>query len=150
MKRLATYIVSVVLVIGAALPALAAKPLTPESINGATIVGDKWVKDNHGKMSVFDVRKKAEYIDAHIPGAVSVPYREKSAKSVDFDSSEDRFKLAKFPTNKSDPVIVYCNGPRCWKSYKAAVLLVRAGHTKVYWYRNDGLPGWRTKGYPVE
>lgn len=132
-------------------PVMAAEePLTPASLQGVTVVDNDWVKANQGKMKIFDVRKKAEYVEAHIPGAVSVPYDEKSEKAANFDSKKDNLDLSKFPADKNEPIILYCNGPRCWKSYKASVLLVKAGHKKIYWYRNDGFPGWKSKGYPVE
>ncbi len=130
--------------------ALAVKPLTPETIQGVTVVDDAWVKENLERYQVFDVRKKAEFIEGHLPGASWNHYREKSAKSPDFDETEDTFDLSKFPSDKSARIIVYCNGPRCWKSYKASVLLVRAGYTNIHWYRNGGFPGWKAKGYPVE
>ena len=140
--------VSMVFIAGSVMAA--EKPLTPATLQGVTVVDDSWVKTNHGKMKVFDVRKKAEYVEAHIPGAVSVPYDEKSEHVVDFDAKKDELDLSKFPADKNEPVITYCNGPRCWKSYKASVLLLRAGYKKVYWYRNDGSIGWKSKGYPVE
>lgn len=140
--------VSMVFIAGSVMAA--EKPLTPATLQGVTVVDDSWVKTNHGKMKVFDVRKKAEYVEAHIPGAVSVPYDEKSEHVVDFDAKKDELDLSKFPADKNAPIIVYCNGPRCWKSYKASVLLIKAGYKKVYWYRNDGSVGWKSKGYPVE
>ena len=130
--------------------AMAEKPLTPESVKGATIVDDAFVKANHGKIKIYDVRMKAEYVESHIAGAISVPYEEKSELAVNFDASKDSFDLSKFPSDKNEQLIVYCNGPRCWKSYKASVSLVKAGYKKVNWYRNDGYPGWKGKGYPVE
>lgn len=150
MKRFFVAVLVLVLAIAFAGVAFAAKPETPKDIEGATVVGDAWVKANYKKMQVFDVRKKAEYVEAHIPGAVSIPYKEKSGKKADFDSTKDKIKLDKFPSNKSTPLIVYCNGPKCWKSYKTAVTLVRAGYKYVYQYRNNGFPGWKSKGYPVE
>ncbi|HEB74747.1 MAG TPA: rhodanese-like domain-containing protein [Nitrospirae bacterium] len=150
MKRIVLTLFVVMTVMVFSVPVQAEKPLTPESLPGATVVDDDWVKANLGKIKIYDVRKKAEYVDGHIPGAISVPYKEKSRKTVDFDSSKDRFDLGKFPSDKNEPIIVHCNGPRCWKSYKAAVLLLKAGYKKVYWYRNSGFPGWKSKGYPVE
>ncbi len=129
--------------------AMAAKPLTPEKLDGATIVDADWVKANLGKVTVFDVRKKAEYVESHIPGAVSAPYKEKSKKAADFDASKDKLKIGKFPSDKNAPIVTQCNGERCWKSYKAAVWLVREGYKKVYWFRG-GLPEWKAKGFPTE
>ena len=130
-------------------PVMAAKPLTPGSLDGATVVDSDRVKTSLGKIKIYDVRKKAEYVEGHIPGAISVPYREKSELSANFDASKDKLDLSKFPADKNEPVVVHCNGPRCWKSYKASVLLIRAGYKKIYWYRG-GFPGWKSKGYPVE
>jgi rhodanese-related sulfurtransferase len=130
--------------------AFAEKPLTPETISGVTVVDDDWVKANMKNYHVFDVRMKAEYVEGHLPGAQWVYYHEKSEKSPDFDASLDSFKIEKFPSDKSTPLIVYCNGPRCWKSYKASVELKRAGYTNIHWYRNGGFPGWKAKGFPVE
>ncbi len=150
MKKISLQFLVFLSLVAISSPVMAAKPLTPETLKGATVVNDEWVKANHNKMKTFDARMKAEYVEGHLPGAISTPYREKSKKSVDFDSSKDNLDLSKFPTNKYEPLIIYCNGPRCWKSYKASVLLIRAGYKKIYWYRNSGFPGWRSKGYPVE
>jgi rhodanese-related sulfurtransferase len=98
---------------------------------------------------VLDARVAAEYADGHIKGAVSVPYREKSDKAVNFDAGQDEFNLSKLPADKAAPVVVYCNGPECWKSYKASILAIKAGHTNVLWYR-EGYPNWKSKGMPTE
>ncbi|GMT43845.1 MAG: hypothetical protein IEMM0003_0664 [bacterium] len=148
-KILVGIIASMAVVVYATTFAYAKKSVTPSSLKGATIVNAKWVKANKNKIQAYDARMKAEYVDAHIPGAISVWYHEKSKKSVNFDGSKDRFDLSKFPSNKNTPEIVYCNGPRCWKSYKAAVTLIRAGYKYVYWFRG-GLPAWIKAGYPTE
>lgn len=150
MRKVVVVLAVVCIMVFAGSPAMAEKPLTPETIKGGTIVDDAFVKENHGKIKIFDVRKKAEYVEAHIEGAISVPYEEKSDLAANFDASKDQFDLSKFPSDKNEPIITYCNGPRCWKSYKAAVSLIKAGHRNVNWYRNDGFPGWKAKGYPVE
>jgi formylglycine-generating enzyme required for sulfatase activity len=129
---------------------MATNPLTPESLQGATVVDDKFIKANYQKMKVYDTRRKAEYLELHISGALSAPYKEKSSNSVDFDSSKDKFDVSKYPQDKDEPIILYCNGNRCWSCYKSAVMLVRAGYTNVHWYRNNGFPEWKSKGYPVE
>ena len=123
---------------------------TPTSLAGATVVDADKVKSlmDSGVLLV-DTRVAGEYAEAHIKGAVSIPYKEKSAKRVDFDSTKDKFKLAKLPSDKNTPFITQCNGPSCWKSYKAAVAAVKAGYQKVYWFR-EGIPAWKSKGYPVE
>ncbi|MEW6602442.1 MAG: SUMF1/EgtB/PvdO family nonheme iron enzyme [Nitrospirota bacterium] len=128
---------------------MAANPPTPEMLQGAMVVDDEFVRTNYQMMKVYDTRRKGEYVESHIAGALSAPYIEKSGNTADFDSSKDMFDESKYPEDKHTPVIVYCNGTRCWSCYKSAVMLVRAGYTNVHWYRNNGFPEWKSKNYPV-
>ena len=128
--------------------ALAAE--TPTSLDGATVVGAEQVKDMIGKGTlVIDARVAAEYAEAHVKGAISIPYKEKSAKDVKFDAGQDSFEVDKLPKDKNAGVIFYCNAAECWKSYKASVAAIKSGHKKVYWFRG-GLPEWKAKGLPTE
>jgi len=123
---------------------------TPSSLKGAEIVDAAKAKalvDGGAKM--IDTRVSNEYAEAHIKGAISAPYKEKSAKKADFDASLDSFDLAKLPADKSTPIITQCNGPECWKSYKGAAAAIKAGYKKVYWFRG-GFPEWKAKGYAVD
>jgi len=117
MKRALTLFVAVAVLLVAG-HVMAGKVPTPESFEGITVVDADWVKANIGKVKVFDARKKGEYVEKHIPSAVSATYGEKSAKNLEFDSSKDKFKLKKYPKDKSTSLVVYCNGPKCWKSFK--------------------------------
>src|SRR3990172_5603209 len=134
-----------------ALPALAwAGPQTPESLAGTTVVTAEMAKSMVEKgVLIVDTRVANEYVEQHIKGAVNVPYKEKSAKSVNFDASQDSFDLSKLPADKNTPVIFYCNAGECWKSYKSSVLAIRAGYKKIHWLRG-GIPEWKAKGFPVE
>ena len=123
---------------------------TPSSLKGAEIVDAakaKALMDSGAKM--IDTRVGNEYAEAHIKGAISVPYKEKSTKKADFDAALDNFDLTKLPADKSAPIITQCNGAECWKSYKSAAAAIKAGHKKVYWFRG-GLPEWKAKGFAVE
>jgi len=122
---------------------------TPTSHQGITVVDADWVKANMGTVKVYDARKKGEYVEKHIPGAVSAYYNDKSEKNLDFDVAQDEWDIKKYPADKNTSLVVYCNGPACWKSFKTAIMLVKAGYTKVHWLR-DGFPGWVDKGYPTE
>lgn len=128
---------------------MASGVMTPESYEGITIVNAEWVKANEATVKVFDARKKGEYVEGHVPGSISAPYKEKSAKVLDFDTSKDKWDMSVYPSDKSTPVVVYCNGVKCWKSFKSAIRLKKAGYKNVNWLR-DGYPGWTNKGYPVE
>jgi rhodanese-related sulfurtransferase len=123
---------------------------TPDSLKGAILVDAAKAKSlaDSGVM-VIDARVANEYAEAHIKGAISVPYKEKSAKAVDFDASQDSIDLSKLPSDKNKAVLIYCNGAECWKSYKASMAAIKAGYKTVYWFRL-GIPEWKAKGYPTE
>jgi rhodanese-related sulfurtransferase len=123
---------------------------TPTSLPGATVVDAATAKSlMAGGAVMIDARVANEYAESHIKGALSVPYKEKSEKTVAYDPAVDSFDLSKLPHDKNAPIIFACNGPECWKSYKATRAALKAGHKKVYWLRG-GLPEWEAKGYSVE
>jgi rhodanese-related sulfurtransferase len=123
---------------------------TPESLAGAKLVNAEEVqKLMAAGVPVIDARVANEYAEEHIKGAKNVPYKEKSAKSPDFDASKDQFDLAKLPADKSAPLVFYCNAGECWKSYKASVAAMKAGYGKVHWFRG-GFPEWKSKHLPTE
>lgn len=123
---------------------------TPDNLKGATLVDAAKAKSlSDSGVTVIDSRVANEYVESRIKGAISVPYKEKSAKSADFDASQDSFDLSKLPANKDTGILTYCNGAECWKSYKAATAAIKAGYKTVYWFRL-GIPEWKAKGYPTE
>ncbi len=123
---------------------------TPAVLSGAKLItAEEAVKAIGAGAVAIDTRIASEYAEGHIKGALSVPYREKSAKSVDFDASKDQFDLSKLPGNKQALVVLYCNGPECWKSYKAATAAIKGGYSNICWYRS-GFPDWKSKGLPVD
>ena len=123
---------------------------TPPTLDGTKLVsaGDVQKLQVSGAV-VIDVRVASEYADGHIKGAMSVPYREKSDKAVTFDASQDEFNVGKLPPAKDAAIVLYCNGPECWKSFKASTAAIKAGYTNIYWYR-EGFPDWKSKGLPSE
>jgi rhodanese-related sulfurtransferase len=123
---------------------------TPASIAGVKTVSAEEVKKLlDSGTPVVDTRVAAEYAEKTIKGAVSIPYKEKSAKAPDFDAAADQFDLKKLPSNKAAPVVFFCNSGECWKSYKASVVAQRDGYSKVYWFRG-GVPEWTSKGLPTQ
>lgn len=136
------------LALGLSAGAMAAE--TPATLAGAKVVGAAEAKKliDGGAMAV-DTRVAAEYAEKTIKGAKSVPYKEKSAKEAGFDASQDQFDLSKLPADKAAPVVMFCNAGECWKSYKGSTVAVKAGYSKVYWFRG-GLPEWVAAGLPTQ
>ena len=123
---------------------------TPLNLEGGEVVNAKQVLDlRTSGVPIIDARVAAEYGEAHIPNAISLPYAEKSEKSSNFNPLLDHFDLSKLPVDKNAGIVFYCNAGACWKGYKAAIVTVNAGYKKVYWFRG-GLPEWQGKSYPVE
>ncbi|HMN94645.1 MAG TPA: rhodanese-like domain-containing protein [Hydrogenophaga sp.] len=123
---------------------------TPPTLAGAKVIqAEEAKKLLDGGVPFYDTRVAAEYAEKTIKGAHSLVYRERSAKSADFDASQDQFDLTKLPANKAAPVVFFCNAGTCWRSYKAAAVAVKAGHTQVHWFRG-GMPEWTAKGLPTQ
>ena len=142
-------IVGVVLA-AATVASLAAANDVPPVLAGVNVVtAEQARKLIDSGTPAIDTRVGNEYADAHIKGAKNVPYKERSAKMDSFNPKEDRFDLTQLPADKNAAILFYCNGPECWKSYKASSVAAAAGYKNVQWLRG-GLPEWKAKGYPVE
>jgi rhodanese-related sulfurtransferase len=138
------------LMLGAMAVSAAMAAEVPSTLNGVKIVSAEEAKQMlDSGVPVIDTRVAAEYADKTIKGAISVPYKEKSAKDPGFDPSQDQFDLSKLPANKNAPLVLFCNSGECWKSYKACVAALKAGYTRIYWFRG-GFPEWTSKGLPTQ
>jgi len=117
---------------------------------GVKLVEAAAVQALQGKGAVLiDTRKASEYADGTIKGAISVPYDpEKSAKDAGFDAGQDKYDMGKI-ADKAKDYVLFCNSGTCWKSYKAAVVMAKAGYKNVHWYRN-GFPDWKARKLPTE
>lgn len=122
---------------------------TPLSLAGTTVVDSAEVEKLMQRgVRYFDTRVGTEYTEGHIPGAISLPYGEKSLKETDFDSKQDQFDVSKLGADKNAELIIGCGGGECWKSYKSSLLAVRAGYKKIYWARG-GFVDWKATGRKV-
>lgn len=82
----------------------------------------------------------AEYFDqARIPGSVNIPL------------SQDEFvdAVEREAGSTGTAVVVYCAGPDCAASSKAARMLADAGFETVYHY-GGGMKEWAAAGNPIE
>lgn len=123
---------------------------TPRSLPGAGVIDAKTVVQMMQRgASYVDTRTDAEFKAGRVPGSKLVPYVEKSAKEADFDPNQDQFDLAKLGQDRNAELILACNGAECWKSFKASHAAIKAGYTRVYWFRG-GFPEWRSAGLKVD
>lgn len=131
----------------AAQPADQPKPQTPTVLKGGKVIDTAAARQMTTAKDVafFDMRSPVNYGKGHLPGAKSLPYREVSDFKADFDATKDQFDLKALPADKNAKLVFYSDGPTGWKSYKAAVLAIKAGYTNVHYYRN-GTDDWTKAG----
>lgn len=134
-----------------------AKPDTPDASTASkysvTLVDTKTALSLQKEGAVFvDTRKVPEYAIERIDGAISAYYDEKGGeenKIAEFDSSKDTYINSRLPQDKQTKLIFYCNGIKCWESYKAAVLSVKDGYKNVFWLQ-EGIAKWKTDGLKID
>lgn len=86
------------------------------------------------RMIIIDARSPADWIQFHIPGAVSIPYH-------------DTARLDRVP-NDGTWVVAYCACPH-HASGEVVDALRRRGHTNAV-VLDEGILFWRRNGYPLE
>lgn len=148
MKKSLSSLLTTLILMAAVSTADAARVLTPEQLSGGEIITPQAASKLSGTIYFYDMRKALNYAKGHVAGAVSLPFKPKSQKRVNFDHSLDTLNLSQLPEDRSAPVIFYSDGKYGWKSYKAAVIAIKSGFKRVYWMR-DGFSGWKKSGLTV-
>ena len=117
-----------------------AKNDMPASIPGIKLINGqelkKWMDENK-KIVIIDNRNKEQFTKEHITGAVLITVDE----LIENPKLSDKL-------DKNVPLVLYCNGVKCWRSPAAALLYQSMGFKEIYWYRN-GLPEWIKLDYPT-
>jgi len=122
------------------LPAGAAEYHSPATIDGVvTIDAEQLIAlaADRADLVLIDSRIKEDHIDGFIEGSVHLVDRDTSCRS-----------LSAVLATADTPVIFYCNGEKCDRSDRAAVIAVGCGYRKVYWFRG-GIEEWRARKYPL-
>ena len=114
---------------------------TPPTITGAKTVTTEEVVALIGKIAILDVRRKASFVEGHIPGAKSiVGYFKSETKTFDSEA---------FGRDKSAPIVIHGHGTDGWSAVNAVNSAVAAGYKDVRWMRG-GWADWTAKKFPVE
>lgn len=87
-----------------------------------------------GHIVVLDVRPNTEFTAAHIPGAISIPLEELTAR------------LDELPPDTL--IVAYCRGAYCVLAYDAVRELTTRGRRASR--LKDGMLEWRLDGLPIE
>ena len=118
-------------------PALAGD--SPTEVAGATTVDVAQAKTLFESGALFvDPRRNSDWEAGRIPGAVHLELKKVfSEESLAAECGKD------------EPVVFYCNGPKCSRAAQASEKAVGWGYTKVHYFR-DGFPAWTAAGNAVE
>jgi rhodanese-related sulfurtransferase len=88
---------------------------------------------------LLDARQSLEYLQSHIPGAISFPIAQ---FQLEYDVVKPLLIGAK-------TIIIYCSDLSCLDSTYLAINLVKKGHANVLIYKG-GMADWQQQGNPVE
>ncbi len=113
---------------------------SPDTIDGTTRIDAEGLialVDRNPNQIIIDSRISSDRQLGFIPGSVSLP-----------DTGTDCDSLAGIIPDLNEPVVFYCNGPKCRRSDKAVVIAIECGYTEVYWFRG-GIEAWKANSYPV-
>jgi rhodanese-related sulfurtransferase len=113
---------------------------TPLSITGAKTVDAEQVIQLIGtvpNLVIIDARHSADYMSGAIEGAINI---------LDTDLTPE--KLGNLAPGKDTPLLIYCNGLKCGRAFKAVLKAVSWGYSSVYYYAR-GMDEWRAKGLPL-
>jgi rhodanese-related sulfurtransferase len=91
---------------------------------------------------VLDARPFDEFAVSHIPGARSVPGKPGLPPSL---YTADVEAMARTIPDRSQQLVLYCNGLFCGRSKRFGAELRKNGYTRVRRYQL-GTPGWRALG----
>lgn len=89
---------------------------------------------------VLDTRPHLEWSISHIPSAINVAPKPGVPMALYTSDAAEVERLV--DGDKSQPLVLYCNGPYCGKSKRVAGALLEEGYTDVRRYQL-GAPVWR-------
>ncbi len=109
----------------------------PSGLKSITLADAKKAFDDHTAL-FLDARPDADYTEAHLPGALSLPPGKFEELFLDL---ADRVEEA-------PAIIVYCSGAECSDSVEVAERLRETGDHTIY-VLEAGWRAWSEAGYPT-
>ena len=111
---------------------------SPEHVEGSITISVEQAKALYDRGVVFiDVRNPRLYAGGHIVGA----------HHLDLKNGFTEDAVAAL-VKRDEPVIIYCSGVECSRSYRASAKAVSWGFEQVHYFRG-GIVDWKKAGYPV-
>lgn len=122
MKYLANLLIAVLLVVSFA--ANAAKTEYPHrpKYPDVNIIDLSKLSSDYDKVQIIDVRSRYEFDTLHIKGAVNIPLSHPGYATL----------VKKLAARSNKPLVFYCNGKTCSKSYKGTRQAARVGLKNIF------------------
>lgn len=121
-------------------PALkAADEEIPDTISGTKTINAEELIDlatETESLILIDARLRSDHKQGFIEGSINLPNTLTSCAS-----------LKEFTNDESQPLLFYCNGPKCERSTHAVQIAQSCGYQNIYWFRG-GMDEWKKKHYP--
>jgi PQQ-dependent catabolism-associated CXXCW motif protein len=121
---------------------------TPTMIPGGQLVTTKALADaiNAGNRIILIDVLGGQY---SLPGAMIAPALAQGGDLQDRLQQQASQWLGQVTGgDRSVAIVIYCSDPNCWLSYNAALRVIAAGYSNVYWYRG-GLHAWQMAGFSM-
>lgn len=108
-----------------------------------------WVKviDAEGLITLARSHSDLLIIDSRIERDRDMGYIEDSI-SLNDDQTSCKTLAAASGARMERPLVFYCNGFKCIRSYRALLKADDCGYKRIFWFRG-GYEEWREKGLPV-
>jgi rhodanese-related sulfurtransferase len=116
------------------------KPYAPDTIQDVMIVSAEETIDmilENPDLIVIDSRKKTEYQQGHIEGAINI-----------LNTKLKQADLENISPDKSKEILFYCNGARCLRSTDSIKKAKNWGYSNLIWFRG-GWKEWTEKRLPA-
>lgn len=115
---------------------------TPTMLAGVRVIAAEELRAllGNGAVKIDDLRKKASYVEGHVPGATSAAPR--------YNERENRLDTRFLGADRAGTVVFYSHGVDGWKSYWAAKNAIEAGYKNVLWF-HGGYAEWEEKSLPI-
>lgn len=91
-----------------------------------------------GQRILVDVRSRQEYLQGHIPSALSFP----------IEMFDENVALMMARLKPDDPLLIYCSSAECQLSHTFAAYIAPMGFTDVKVF-SGGFRQWQEEGYEV-
>jgi len=111
----------------------------PETIPNTTAVNAEKliaIASKEDSLVLIDARLETDHRQGFIEGSISLP-----------DTMTNCKTLNEIIENKNQPIIFYCNGPKCKRSNHSVLIAQECNYKNIYWFRG-GIEEWKNKNYP--